>query len=60
MKTIEVTIRMTVDDDVDLEDISLYDHDVCDGFEILRSAGDNSEVFKLHNAYIKTIKKIEK
>ena len=38
MKILEVTIHMTVDDDVELYDISLYDHDVCDGFELIRAA----------------------
>lgn len=35
MKKYELTIVVNVDDDVKDSDFAIYDHDVCDGFEVL-------------------------
>jgi len=59
MKTLEITILVEVEDDVHTSDIFLNDHDVCDGYELLRMGNDNTEVFKLHDGYIKNIKKLK-
>lgn len=58
MKKLEVTLEIEVEDDVHAGDLFLYDHDVCDGYELLREGSDNTEVFKLGYATIKKIKEI--
>lgn len=35
MKTIQITINVVVDDDVNPSDFSVFNHDVCDGVEVL-------------------------
>jgi hypothetical protein len=56
MKKYELVIVVTVKDDVKPSDFSLYDHDVCDGFEVLLPLTDD---FKIAGFELKDVKELK-
>jgi hypothetical protein len=58
MKKYEVTIVLSVDDDVRADQIGLFDHDVCDGLELILMTPDNTSEFKLQEFRLAAVKEI--
>lgn len=61
MKTLEVTIKLKVSDDIDMDDIILKEDDVIDGYQLTRNGYDEdlTETFKIKSGAITSIKQIK-
>jgi hypothetical protein len=58
MKKYELTIVVEVDDCINSNQIELFDHDVCDGFEVLLNHPNKTEEFHMKSFNLVGVKKL--
>ena len=62
MKKFEVTLLITTEDKFNTNEFMLLDHDVSDGYELIRSTSndnDDTNEYQMTSAFIKEIKEIK-